>query len=84
VEGNGNPAAGGHDTELQVRQRLAQADKVPLPSVDEVQQGGIPLDQTLLVQILAAQLAQLTALRDCVTLLAVEIDVLRHQSAPPA
>ncbi len=68
------------DVTRQVQHRLAQIDQ-SLPSVGPLAD---KLSDAQTAQLFAAALAQVTALREIVTLLATEIDRLRRDSAPPA
>ncbi len=79
MAGNGNPPPTGGDVTRQVQRRLAQIDQ-SLPSVGPLAD---EFSDAQIAQLFAAALAQVTALREIVTLLAAEIDRLSQDSAPP-
>ncbi len=80
MAGNGNPPPTGADITRQVQQRLTQIDR-SLPSIGPLAD---ELSDAQIAQLFAATLAQVTALREVVTLLAAEIDRLSQGSAPPS
>jgi len=80
VEGDSNPSPSGGSAAFEVRQRLVQIDQ-SLPSVGPLADR---LSDAQTAQLFAAVLSQLTALREVVTFLAVEIDRLSQASAPPS